>query len=34
MSLRQIRYRIARLNIAMPEGDTPDVGQDNADDAA
>ena len=29
MSLRQIRYRIARLNIAMPDGD---VGSDSADD--
>ena len=34
MSLRQIRYRIARLNIAMPEGDTQDVGHDNTDDTA
>ena len=34
MSLRQIRYRIARLNIAMPDGDTQEVGSDNADDTA
>jgi two-component system response regulator PilR (NtrC family) len=29
MSLRQIRYRIARLNIAVPDGDTPDANHDN-----
>lgn len=29
MSLRQIRYRIARLNIAMPDGDTSDASPDN-----
>jgi two-component system, NtrC family, response regulator PilR len=34
MSLRQIRYRIARLSIAMPDGDTPDAGHDNAHDPA
>ena len=34
MSLRQIRYRIARLNIAMPDGDTQEAGSDNADDIA
>ena len=33
MSLRQIRYRIARLNIAMPDGDAQDVGHDNTNDA-
>ncbi|MGB4115579.1 MAG: sigma-54 dependent transcriptional regulator [Polaromonas sp.] len=31
MSLRQIRYRIARLNIAMPDGDTPDASPENTD---
>jgi two-component system response regulator PilR (NtrC family) len=30
MSLRQIRYRIARLNIAMPDGDAQEVGHDSA----
>jgi two-component system response regulator PilR (NtrC family) len=34
ISLRQIRYRIARLNIAMPDGDTQETGSDNADDIA
>ena len=34
MSLRQIRYRIARLNIVMPDGDAQDAGIDNIDDAA
>jgi two-component system, NtrC family, response regulator PilR len=34
MSLRQIRYRIARLGIAIPDGDTQEAGSDNADDAA
>jgi two-component system response regulator PilR (NtrC family) len=29
MSLRQIRYRIARLNIAMPDGDLPDASHDS-----
>jgi two-component system response regulator PilR (NtrC family) len=29
MSLRQIRYRIARLNIAMPDGDSPDASHDS-----
>lgn len=29
MSLRQIRYRIARLNIAVPDGDTPDASHNN-----
>jgi two-component system response regulator PilR (NtrC family) len=33
MSLRQIRYRIARLNIVMPDGDAQDAGIDNIDDA-
>ena len=28
MSLRQIRYRIARLNIAMPDGETQDTSLD------
>lgn len=32
MSLRQIRYRIARLNIAMPDGDTQTDSSDGADD--
>ncbi len=32
MSLRQIRYRIARLNIPMPDGDAQETGSDNADD--
>ena len=32
MSLRQIRYRIARLNIAMPDGDHQEMGSDNAND--
>ena len=34
MSLRQIRYRIARLNIAMPDGDTQELSSENADDIA
>ena len=34
MSLRQIRYRIARLGIVMPDGDTQDVSNDTANDAA
>jgi two-component system, NtrC family, response regulator PilR len=34
MSLRQIRYRIARLNIAMPDGDTQTDSSDGADDHA
>jgi two-component system, NtrC family, response regulator PilR len=34
MSLRQIRYRIARLNIAMPDGDTQETSSDSADDLA
>ena len=34
MSLRQIRYRIARLNIAMPDGDTQADNSDGADDAS
>ena len=34
MSLRQIRYRIARLNIVMPDGDTQDVSHDNTHDPA
>ena len=29
ISLRQIRYRIARLNIAMPDGDVQDADHDN-----
>ena len=33
MSLRQIRYRIARLGIAMPDGDTLDASVEGADDA-
>jgi two-component system response regulator PilR (NtrC family) len=32
ISLRQIRYRIARLNIAMPDGDTQTDVSDSADD--
>lgn len=32
MSLRQIRYRIARLNIAMPDGDTHADGGESAGD--
>ena len=32
MSLRQIRYRIARLNIAMPDGDTQETSFDSTDD--
>lgn len=31
MSLRQIRYRIARLGIAMPDSDTQDTSHDSAD---
>ena len=34
MSLRQIRYRIARLNIAMPDGDNMAEGGDGSDDQA
>lgn len=34
MSLRQIRYRIARLNIAMPDGDTQAEPSDGADDSS
>ena len=34
MSLRQIRYRIARLNIAMPDSDTLEASQDIADEPA
>ena len=34
MSLRQIRYRIARLNIAMPDGDAQDTSHDSTDDTA
>jgi len=34
MSLRQIRYRIARLGIAMPDGDTQDASHDSTDNAA
>ncbi len=34
MSLRQIRYRIARLNISMPDIDTQETDSDNADDLA
>ena len=34
MSLRQIRYRIARLNIAMPDGDTQELSSENADGTA
>ena len=34
MSLRQIRYRIARLGIAMPDGDTQDTSHDSTNDAA
>lgn len=34
ISLRQIRYRIARLNIAMPDGDAQDTSHDSTDDAA
>jgi two-component system response regulator PilR (NtrC family) len=33
MSLRQIRYRIARLGIAMPDGDTQDTSLDGTHDA-
>ena len=29
MSLRQIRYRIARLNIVMPDGDIQEANHDN-----
>jgi two-component system response regulator PilR (NtrC family) len=29
LSLRQIRYRIARLNIAMPDGDTAENSDDS-----
>lgn len=34
MSLRQIRYRIARLGIAMPNGDTQDASHEGTDDTA
>ena len=34
LSLRQIRYRIARLNIAMPDGDTSGDAIDTADEHA
>ena len=34
MSLRQIRYRIARLNIAMPDSDTIEASHDIADEPA
>ena len=34
MSLRQIRYRIARLNIAMPDGDSQDASHDSTDEPA
>ena len=34
MSLRQIRYRIARLGIAMPDGDTQEASHDSTNDAA
>jgi len=34
MSLRQIRYRISRLGIAMPDGDTQDASHDSTDDSA
>ena len=34
MSLRQIRYRIARLGIAMPDGDGPDTSGEGPDDTA
>ena len=34
MSLRQIRYRIARLNIAMPDGETHDASLDSTDASA
>ena len=34
MSLRQIRYRIARLNITMPDGDTQTDNSDSTDDQA
>lgn len=34
MSLRQIRYRIARLSIAMPDGDTQDASHDSTDEPA
>ena len=34
MSLRQIRYRIARLNIPMPDVDAQETDSDNADDLA
>ena len=32
LSLRQMRYRIARLNIAMPDGDNASDRMDSADD--
>jgi two-component system response regulator PilR (NtrC family) len=34
MSLRQIRYRVARLNIALPGGESQNVGSDSNDAAA
>ena len=34
MSLRQIRYRIARLNIAMPDSDTHEASHDISDEPA
>ncbi len=34
ISLRQMRYRIARLNILMPDGDAQTDGVDNADETA
>lgn len=34
MSLRQIRYRIARLSIPMPDGDTQETSSDSSDDRA
>ena len=34
MSLRQIRYRIARLGIAMPDGDTQSISHDSIDEAS
>ncbi len=34
MSLRQIRYRIARLNIPMPDGDSQEASHDSTDEPA
>ncbi len=34
MSLRQMRYRIARLGIVMPDGDAPEISHDRTDDTA